>query len=256
MALVHYCWNQLISLLAASAETLGKALCALRHLPLRGGSRCPSAGTVSNLHSDPWDFAASTFWSPSLLCQGSVDAPDCPLPGPEAGSPVTSCPGPPGRGCRSHSFFPVGDLHVCLVAGLQHWGICICECVFFSAPDPTASSAKNCFASHAAQARLVRLRSSPGARCRFGISSSSWPWLLRSIPTHLTPELFVKNKMGNIKAYISSCNSQSKWESYNKFTVIKRRAVLYKLSLRSKIVYYQRLILGGSCCWVFLCWVF
>lgn len=38
VALVHYCWNQLISLLAASAESLGK-IPALRHLSLLGRSR-------------------------------------------------------------------------------------------------------------------------------------------------------------------------------------------------------------------------
>lgn len=45
MALVHYCWNQLISLLAASAESLGKNFCALGHLSLLGGSYCPPAET-------------------------------------------------------------------------------------------------------------------------------------------------------------------------------------------------------------------
>lgn len=33
--------------------------------------------------------------------------------------------------------------------------------------------------------------------------------------------------MGNRKAYISSCNLQSEWESYNKFIVRKRSTVLY-----------------------------
>ena len=160
VALVHYCWNQLISLLAASAESLGKAPCALWHLSLFGRSCRPSVGTVSNQPIDPGDFVALIFWSPSLLCRGLVDAPDGLLRGPEAGSRMTDCPGPPGRWC---SYFPAWDLHVCLAAGLQQRGICICECGVFSSPDPTASSARNCCVSHTVQGRLARLCSSPGA---------------------------------------------------------------------------------------------
>lgn len=63
-----------------------------------------------------------------------------------------------------------------------------------------------------------------------------------------------EKQMGNIKTYISSCNSQSEWESCKKFTV--RRRTVCKLSLCSKTVYYQRIILGDSCCWGILCLFF
>lgn len=150
VALVHYCWNQLISLLAASAESLGKTLPALRHLSLLGQRCCASAGTVSNQHRDSWDFATPILWSSFLLCQSSVDTPDCLLQGPEAASPVTP---------RQVMQIPqISSLRfACLLCSwfaaprYLHLWACL-----FSAPDPTASSPPDRCPSHGAQARLAR----------------------------------------------------------------------------------------------------
>lgn len=140
VALVHYCWNQLISLLATTAGSLEKAPCALGHLFLLGGCGYPWAGTVSNQHSDHWDLAASAIWSCSCSARAwwmlqitSYKAQKL-APWWLIAQDLQA-----GDADPTATFQP--ELHICLVAGLQHQGICICEWIFFSAPDPTVCSA-------------------------------------------------------------------------------------------------------------------
>lgn len=119
---------------------------------------------------------------------------------------------------------------------------------FFSAPDPTGALL-GAAASHAAQAgSLLQL-----TWCLPHIQQLKLKLALafKVYSNPFNSSALCEKQMGNIKAYSSSCNSQSGWESCNKFTVRKR--TVCKLSLCSKTVYYQKIILGDSCCWDILC---
>lgn len=162
-------------------------------------------------------------------------------------APWGQSPGPPGRGGRSHSYFAAWDLRVCSVAALQHRVICICVGFFL----PQIPQRSCCLSRSTAQAgSLLQLTWCLPQIQHFKLKLAL-AFKVYSNPFNSSASC--ENQMGNIKAYISSCNSQSEWESRNKFTVRKR--TVCKLPLCSKTVYYQRIILGDSCCWGILCFL-
>lgn len=167
-------------------------------------------------------------------------------------APWGQCPGPPGRWGRSHSYFAPWDLRVCIAAALQHRVICIC--VVFFCPRSHSELCSELLPLARSTARAGSLLQLTWCLPQIQQFKLKLALAFKVSSNPFNSSALCEKQMGNIKTYISSCNSQSEWGSCKKFTV--RRRTVCKLSLCSKTVYYQRIILGDSCCWGILCLFF
>lgn len=155
-------------------------------------------------------------------------------------APWGQCPGPPGRWGTSHSYLAAWDLRVCRVAGLQHWVICI-SVGFFFCPRSHSELCSELLPLARSAARAGSLLQLTWCLPHIQQFELKLALAFKVYSNPFNSSALCEKQMGNIKAYISSCNSQSEWECCNKFTLRKR--TVCKLSLCSKTVYYQRIIL-------------